>query len=100
MYTIKQITIDMLEESQSPSIIDVRETDEFELGHVPNAENIPMQSLLSNPNQFLNKQDTYYIICQSGNRSNQVCMELIREGYTVVNIIGGTRAYIEKYGGK
>lgn len=74
-------------------LIDVREPYEYQSGHLPTAKNIPLNTLLANPNQFLNKNEKYHIICQSGGRSSMVCDHLIGYGYNVVNVLGGTGRY-------
>lgn len=95
---IKSVSVDELSQNDVRAIIDVREPDEFQTGHISNVKNIPMFGLLMNAEQFLNKEKTYYIICQSGNRSHHVCEALLAQGYDVVNVLGGMRAYIQKYG--
>lgn len=97
---IKNITVDELVRFESQTIIDVREQIEFRQGHIPNAKNIPMFGLVMNAEQFLNKEKTYYIICQSGNRSRETCRSLAKQGYDVVNVLGGTNEYMQKYGKK
>lgn len=90
---VKNITIDELVSKNLEPLIDIREVEEYELGHVPGAKNIPMMGILMNPSQFLNKETTYYIICRSGGRSLNACQTLQKEGYDVVNVLGGTIAY-------
>ena len=51
--------------------------------------NIPMNFLLTNPDIYLNKSDTYYLYCEYGSRSKGVCEKLSRKGYNVINISGG-----------
>lgn len=75
------------------NIIDVRETFEFSNGSIKGAKNIPMMGLILNDEDFLDKDEKYYIMCQSGGRSMQVCMELKDKGYDVVNLTGGYVAY-------
>jgi rhodanese-related sulfurtransferase len=76
------------------NLIDVREGYEYEGGHVPTAKNIPMGTILAEPEKYLNKSKEYYIICQSGSRSARTCRELSSQDYKVVNISGGTGSYI------
>lgn len=96
--TVDQITVaDILKDENQGQIIDVREVDEYQETHVPGAINVPMFGLMMNPDQFLNKDETYYIICQTGNRSHQVCSLLGAQGYHVMNVLGGTSEYVEKF---
>lgn len=93
---VESISIeDVLEQKLGP-IIDVREPEEFATLHVPEAQNIPMMGLMMNAEQFINKEQTYYIICRSGSRSMSVCQTLNKKGYKAINITGGTLAYAER----
>lgn len=76
------------------NLIDVRETYEVANKALATSTNIPMSKLLTNINDYLNKDNEYYIICQSGTRSSMVCHELKTHGYNVVNVSGGTGSYI------
>ena len=76
------------------NLIDIREVYEYKGGHVPTAKNIPMSTLLTKPNKYLDKTKEYHIICQSGARSSSACNMLSSKGYKVVNVIGGTGSYI------
>ncbi|MGL4338387.1 MAG: rhodanese-like domain-containing protein [Turicibacter sp.] len=75
------------------NLIDVREVSEYKTGYIPTAKNIPMNQLIQNPAQNLNQNEDYYIVCQSGGRSQMVCMMLEVQGYTVHNVVGGTGAF-------
>ena len=55
-------------------IIDVREEMEYQLGHVPQAINLPLSTLTENYQQ-LDKNQPYYLICQMGSRlRTSVCV--------------------------
>ena len=75
-------------------LIDIREKYEYASGHLPSAKNISMGELLSNPENYLNKDKEYHVICQSGGRSSKACTELTSMGYKVINVSGGTGSYI------
>ena len=78
------------------SLIDIRETFEFRSGHIPTAKNIPMNTLINDPAKYLDKNKEYYIVCQSGNRSNTACNLLLKQGYNVINVAGGTGSFTGK----
>lgn len=90
---MKHITINELIKLTDAKIVDVREKDEYLTGHVPNAVNVPMSGLMFNADQFLSKNEHYYIICQSGGRSQMTVENLTKQGYNVTNVLGGTNAY-------
>ncbi len=74
-------------------IVDVRETDEYVTGHVPGAVSVPLSVLTDNVDAFPDST-TVYVICQAGGRSMRACEYLEGFGKTVVNIAGGTGAWI------
>jgi len=75
-------------------LIDIRETYEFERGSMRTAKNIPMGTLLENPQEYMKKETTYYIMCQSGGRSTMACEMLSKQGYCVINVVGGMGSYV------
>ncbi|NLF20649.1 MAG: rhodanese-like domain-containing protein [Clostridiaceae bacterium] len=74
-------------------LIDIRETYEFSGGSLRTAKNVPMQKLISDPAKYLKKDKTYYLMCQSGARSRMCCGQLTRDGYDVVDVVGGYGMY-------
>ena len=87
---MKEIEIEsIINNINNLNIIDIRDNYLYNLGAIPNAKNIPMNFLIMNPENYLNKNETYYIYCNRGiNRKNE-CEVLMNMGYDVVNIIGG-----------
>ena len=75
------------------NLIDVRENYEYKSGHLPTAKNIPMSSIVTEPEKYLDEAKEYHIICQSGGRSSRVCSNLSSRGYKVINVAGGTGSY-------
>ncbi|MGL5354410.1 MAG: rhodanese-like domain-containing protein [Clostridium sp.] len=74
-------------------LIDIRETYEYRSGSIKSAKNIPMGSILSEPEKYLKKEKEYYIVCQSGGRSGRAVKDLTSLGYDVVNVAGGVGSY-------
>lgn len=87
----KTITMDEFSRSKQP-IIDVREAYEYQMGHVPEAVNLPLSELGARF-QELDATKEYHVICQSGARSAKACEFLSGKGYQVVNVLGGTSAW-------
>ena len=76
-----------------PTVIDVRTEAEFADGHVPGARNVPLDRL--DPATLgVDKGETVHVICQSGRRSAVAAEKLAAAGYSVVNVEGGTSAWI------
>ncbi len=90
---MKTMNINEIENLEGINLIDVREPDEYANGHIEGAKNIPMTGLIMNPEMFLNKEKTYYIMCQAGSRSLSVCTNLEPLGYDVINLEGGYMGY-------
>lgn len=75
-------------------IIDIREPFEYKSGSIMTAKNIPMGNLLENPDKYLEKDKTYYIMCQSGARSGRTVRVLEKQGFHVINVAGGMGSYV------
>lgn len=78
----------------SIELIDIREPFEFKSGTMRTAKNIPMGNLINNPEKYLIKDKTYYIMCQSGARSKRTCSSLLKKGFDVVDVAGGMGSYV------
>jgi rhodanese-related sulfurtransferase len=71
-------------------LVDVREDDEWDAGHAPDAVHIPLGAL--DPRQLPSGQ-TILAVCRSGNRSGNAAVILAAAGMTVRNLAGGMRAW-------
>ena len=76
------------------NLIDIREPYEYARGSLKTAKNIPMGTLLTNPERYLVKDKKYYIMCQSGGRSSRTTRELSKQGFDVINVAGGMGSYV------
>jgi rhodanese-related sulfurtransferase len=92
---ISEIEVAALSEriAEGALVIDVREPDEYVEGHVPGAQLIPLGTIPDHLNRFRSDGPTY-LICTSGRRSMRACEFAADEGHDVVNVIGGTGAWI------
>lgn len=91
---IQSIDVDKLDNSlPNIKLIDIREDYETKFGTIKGAKKIPMAVLLAKPEQYLNKNDQYYIMCQSGMRSSRTTKQLLALGYNVINVAGGFGSY-------
>lgn len=73
----------------SINLIDIRDNYKFSQGSIKSAINIPADFLLMNPSEYLNKKQKYYLFCNYGITSKNVCKLLSNIGYQVINIRGG-----------
>ncbi len=69
-------------------LLDVREDDEWRLGHAPGAQHIPMGDVPARIAEIDTDADLY-VVCHVGGRSRRVAQYLARNGYEPVNITGG-----------
>jgi len=74
-------------------IIDVREPQEWESGHIPHAEHLPLGAVPDRVHDF--DGSPTYLVCRSGNRSGRACEFLDAKGVDVVNVVGGMLAWVE-----
>lgn len=70
-------------------IVDVREIEEYNAGHIPDALNVPLTSITKGEYGSLEQDQKYIIICQSGNRSQTASEQLIKAGFQVLNVKQG-----------
>ena len=73
-------------------LIDVREPHEYAAGHVPGAVLLPLGEL-KNRLAEVPKNDTVFVICQSGNRSNDGAATLTGFGVNAVSVDEGTTGW-------
>ena len=88
----------MSEELQPKSIaddavvLDVREQDEWDAGHAPNAVHIPLGEVPQRLDE-LPEGDPLPVICRSGNRSGRAVAWLEAQGFDVANVSGGMKQW-------
>ncbi len=77
-------------------LLDVREHDEWNAGHVPGSVHIPMRELGARQAE-LPADRTILCVCRSGSRSGMVTRALAEAGYSAENLDGGLQVW-EAYG--
>ncbi|MEJ2793825.1 rhodanese-like domain-containing protein [Iodobacter sp. LRB] len=83
-------------ERESPILLDVRETGEYEICNIANSQLIPINTI---PHRFaeLDEDATIVVICHHGMRSYQVASFLERQGFAnVINLNGGIARWAEE----
>ncbi|MFN3541941.1 MULTISPECIES: rhodanese-like domain-containing protein [Rhodococcus] len=73
-------------------LLDVREDDEWQAGHAPDAVHIPMGDIPSRAGEVDNQSEVY-VVCKAGGRSARVVEYLNRVGYDAINVDGGMLAW-------
>jgi hydroxyacylglutathione hydrolase len=99
--SIEKLAVDnlkSLQENNPAQIIDVRRPEEFALGHIPFAINLPLDTInLTDIQPFLDKNLTLVLNCQRGIRSLKACTLLLQQNtqLTLYNLEGGYEAYCQ-----
>lgn len=73
---------------EAPILVDVRTDEEYTLGHLPRAANIPL-NLLSLKKRLLNPATPYLFYCDTGRRSRAAAYLLGKQGFNVMALDGG-----------
>lgn len=91
--TFKEISGKELEENLDKyNIIDVREEDEYEDWHLPNAKNIPLSKIMEEDFR-LDKDKAYILHCKTNGRSKRAYDILKSLGYKDLTIAPGPGLY-------
>ena len=86
---------DLLHAIVPPTLIDVRDADEFVTGHLPNAKHISKGWIEAKINTAVPNKDTPVILyCGGGNRSALAAFNLQKMGYKhIMSMAGGFKAW-------
>jgi rhodanese-related sulfurtransferase len=76
-------------------VLDVRNPDEYEAGHVPGAKLIPLPELASRQEEIPDG-DPVYVICATGGRSLVATKAMAEAGWRALSVAGGTKGWIEQ----
>jgi rhodanese-related sulfurtransferase len=75
------------------TVIDVREPDEYEAGHVPGATLIPLGQVVARVDE-VPRSGPVYVVCESGPRSARATQYYRSRGIDARNVAGGTKAWV------
>ncbi len=84
--SVPSVSLDEIKPSDF--VIDVREPYEFKEGHLPNAKNVPLDTVGN-----FKTDKKVFVICASGMRSKAAVKILRKNGIDAINIKGGMMAY-------
>ncbi|QED48609.1 rhodanese-like domain-containing protein [Cytobacillus dafuensis] len=94
---VKTLTEEQFREDyRKAQLIDVREPNEFEAGHILGARNIPLSQMKVRLKE-LRPDKPVYLYCQSGMRSGRAAQFLYRKGYKDLSHLQGG---FKKWSGK
>jgi len=87
---IPEMTVGQVKENKQAIIIDVREIDEWNAGHIKGAKHIALSTLMQKNDPDLPTDCEIILYCQMGQRSKQAAEILKSQGYlNVINMVGG-----------
>lgn len=80
----------IMKRDPSVCVLDVRSYNEYNMGHIPGAVCIPVESIGREPIVRLADRDQMILVyCRSGRRAKKAAAKLARLGYTNVAEFGG-----------
>ena len=80
----------MMEKESDYIILDVRRPDEFAEKHIPNAINVPNETIgTAESPELPDKKQLIMVYCRSGRRSKEAASKLVALGYTNIVEFGG-----------
>lgn len=87
--TIDAVQAVRLLDAAQATAVDVREPDEYALGHIPGAVLLPLDDVAERAGACLPAKDAHLLVyCRTGRRSAEACEILRRQGYTRVQDLG------------
>ena len=98
---IQSITVsrlkDMMAGENPPLLIDCREQNEWDQGHIPGAKLLPLSTLEEGSKTLEDKKSHSLVLqCRSGKRSLRACQFLSEKGFeNLHNLEGGILAWME-----
>ena len=87
---VSALELPQLQRSGKSVIIDVNESKDFAISHIPDAINFPLDSInANNPSLLKHKGKTVIIVCQAGSKSTKAAKSLVYLGFEDVHILRG-----------
>ncbi|MPY99824.1 MAG: rhodanese-like domain-containing protein [Actinophytocola sp.] len=76
-------------------LLDVREPDEWQAGHAPEAVHMPLRDVPARMGELADFPDDrpIYVVCRTGGRSEQATAFLNANGFEAVNVAGGMKSW-------
>jgi len=82
----------LLKNGKRPLVIDVRQPNEYQNGHISGAKLIPLGELKQRMNK-LPRNKNIVCVCASGNRSRTATRILVEAGFDATNMKGGMHSW-------
>ena len=85
---------ELQEDTRKKQIIDIRDAADFEKETYPGAVNIYWEELTSHMDE-IRKDCPVYLLCYTGQKSEEIAEELTEQGYEIYSIKNGYRAWLK-----
>ena len=85
---------ELQEDTREKQIIDIRDAADFEKETYPGAVNIYWEELAANMDE-IRKDCPVYLLCYTGQKSEEIAEELTEQGYEIYSIKNGYRAWLK-----
>ncbi len=86
--TLSTLQATQLINSRNPQVVDLRNTEEFAKGSLPNARNIPAAKVAERVSE-LKKDKPVLLVCATGTSAGRTAALLRSQGYGDVYVLGG-----------
>ncbi len=87
-----ETSVQVTEIPEGAPILDVREDDEWQAGHIEGAIHVPLADLPARYGEVPLDEDVY-VICRTGGRSRRAAAWLNENGFDAINVNGGMGAW-------
>lgn len=88
--TVSALELPQLQRDGKSVIIDVNESKDFLVRHLPDAINVPLGDIKQDNKALMKHKDaTTIVVCETGSRSNKAAKQLLSMGFSNVNILRG-----------
>ena len=80
----------MIADQQQFVLVDVREENEYNEGHIPHSELIPLGTIdVDFETKVPSKETKIIVYCRTGRRSHEACLKIMKLGYqNVYDLVG------------
>jgi rhodanese-related sulfurtransferase len=95
-YTVGPMELEeMIKSPECVRVIDVRETEDYDKGHVPGSINLPQDKWDTAEGLDFSKVNVMYCYTQQCHLATKACLKFARKGFKVMELEGGWAAWKE-----
>ncbi len=87
------VEVEKLKDISGAVLLDVREKDEYDAGHIPGSINTPVKEIQSIKSMIPDLNTPVFVYCLGGARASRAVGAMKALGYTNVSNIGGISKY-------